>query len=457
MATTKIHRTFGTPTDLNKWTYSAWIKLGPVSTLGYLFECTTGASNFTAIKIDSTARLFFGNYNSGYLGQRDLSRLLRDPAAWYHIVAVWDSDNATPADRMKLYINGVQQTIYHGTTNPTSGEACQMASGADCWIGVHQSTNDYFSGEMSWVQFVDGSALAPTEFGEVDSTSGIWKIKTDVYGTPGNNGFCLKMEDRTNLDLDSSSNAHTFTTTGNLTATSDNPSNNFCLPNGNNGIWAGLNYANFSNGNTTVNFDSANEGFLDSTMGVAASKWYWEVEQVSTSGSTVSIIGQAGICGTQPHATGGATGPVTKNTDGYVLVLQTGDLKDYSGETVAWTDDFTNGDVLMIAADLDNSKLYFGKNGTWLNSGDPTSGATGTGAAFTIQAVPNSGYYFPVFGKESSGSYQWVMNTNFGNGYLGTTSLGTSNQDADSIGYFKYSVPAGYYALCTKNIKAYGG
>ena len=38
----------------------------------------------------------------------------------------------------------------------------------------------------------------------------------------------------------------------------------------------------------------------------------------------------------------------------------------------------------MMAVDLDNSKIYLGKNGTWQNSGDPSSGFDNTGSAFTI-------------------------------------------------------------------------
>ena len=431
MATTKIHRTFGTPTDLNKWTYSAWIKLGPVSTLGYLFECTTGASNFTAIKVDSTARLFFGNYNSGYLGQRDLSRLLKDPSAWYHIVAVWDSDNATPADRMKLYINGVQQTIYHGTTNPTSGEACQMASGADCWIGVHQSTNDYFSGEMSWVQFVDGSALAPTEFGEVDSTSGIWKIKTDVYGTPGNNGFCLKMEDRTNLDLDSSSNAHTFTTTGDLTATYDNPSNNFAT-------WNPLYNSNtqtFSNGNTTLSGSgSANYASRSaSTLCMFSGKWYAEFKVLYGATNMAVGVGNVVTDGTNAGADSNPT------TDANAVSLASGSLYNNGVETSSYYT-AADGDIYGIAVDKDNDKVYFSQNGTWLNSSDPAAGTNPASTGLTYDAT--------FLGRSLAGSWK----ANFGNGYFGTTAVSTGNADAAGNGTFEYAVPTGYYTLCTKNL-----
>ena len=267
----------------------------------------------------------------------------------------------------------------------------------------------------------------------------------------------MKFENSGNLDLDSSSNTLTFTTGGNLIQTKDNPSNNFCLPNALNTYWSGIDSSNFSNGNTTVNFDHGNEGFLDSTMGVAASKWYWEVEMDATSGTLASIQAYAGAGGVQPSSTSGTPGPLQNQADGYAYFMSSGAIGNNSSETAGWGDTFSAGDVLGVALDLDNNKIYFARNGTWMNSGDPTSGATGTGAAYTITSTPTNGVYMPAFGKGSSASYTWTMKTNFGNGYLGTDTVGTTNQDAANIGYFKYAVPTGYYALCTKNIKAYGG
>ena len=104
-----------------------------------------------------------------------------------------------------------------------------------------------------------------------------------------------------------------------------------------------------------------------------------------------------------------------------------------------------------VAVDLTNSKLYFSKNGTWQNSGVPTSGATGTGAV-SITAVASTplGVYFAGLSYYTSASA--TFNTNFGNGYFGTTSHGETNADDAGIGLFKYDVPAGYYALCTTNL-----
>ena len=153
--------------------------------------------------------------------------VFRDPTAWMHIVIKLDMTE-TGTDRVKLYINGVLETSYSVQTAMTGTEFYTGKTGYRQHIGYAPSEGTYSSLLLSHYQYIDGTALAPTEFGETDATSGIWKLKTACYGTPGTNGFCLKMEDRTNLDLDSSSNALTMTTSGTGTATYDNPSNNFC-------------------------------------------------------------------------------------------------------------------------------------------------------------------------------------------------------------------------------------
>ena len=104
----------------------------------------------------------------------------------------------------------------------------------------------------------------------------------------------------------------------------------------------------------------------------------------------------------------------------------------------------------MCALDLTNNKIYFGKNGTWLNSGDPTSGASGTGG----YSVTANKTYFTITSDNTSGSDQQTYQFNFGNGYFGTTAVSSAQNPSDGIGVFEYSVPSGYKALCTKSLNA---
>ena len=227
MATTYCYYTQTTPTDNNTWTLSMWVKRGVTGTVQNLAGAWDDGSNHCIFRFNADNQLDWYDYQDPASFQLKTNRQFRDVGAWYHLVFVWDSDNVIEADRMQTWVNGVRETSFATADYPTSGAPTVInVSGRVVEIG-RRSDGGYFSGEMSWVQFVDGLALAPTAFGGVDATSGIWKINPGAYATPGDNGFCLAMEDRTNLDLDTSSNAFTFTTSGTLTATYDNPSNNF--------------------------------------------------------------------------------------------------------------------------------------------------------------------------------------------------------------------------------------
>jgi hypothetical protein len=450
MASTHIERTFTTG-NRDKWTLSMWVKRGGLGAVQYMSSWYQSNSDYTALYFESDDSISFNNKEGGSdAGQQNTNRKFRDVGAWYHIVAVWDSGNATPGDRMKIYINGVEETSFNDDNNPSQDQDSFMgANGQKCILGQKGDNGVYFNGEMSWVQLVDGLALAPTEFGEVDSTSGIWKIKTTPYATPGTNGFCLKMEDRTNLDLDSSSNALTFTTTGTLTATYDNPSNNFAtlnplsLPTATKPV--------FSNGNNTVVTQNASAKYFGgtSTLGMVAGKWYCEFKASSLASN--GMVGINGMAGEQARQ----NAQVSYTTSGYAY-LDTGEKKTNASAS-SYGNSYTTSNVIGVAVDLDNLKIYFAKDNTWQNSGDPTSGATGTGAAFTILAASATPYGYYAFSctDNTTGSSTWDVN--FGNGYFGTTAVTSAEADGAGIGAFEYAPPTGYYALCTKNIKAYGG
>ena len=107
----------------------------------------------------------------------------------------------------------------------------------------------------------------------------------------------------------------------------------------------------------------------------------------------------------------------------------------------------------MMALDLSNNKLYFGKNGTWLNSGVPTSGSTGTGAVSIIAAnTTNDGVYFFAQTDDTGTQSPSKFEFNFGNGYFGTTAVSSAGTNASGIGIFEYDVPTGYTALSTKGL-----
>jgi hypothetical protein len=301
---------------------------------------------------------------------------------------------------------------------------------------------------MTHVHYTDGQSYAASTFGETDSTSGIWKPKTSPSVTYGSKGFFLKFENSGSMGTDSSGNGNNFTTIGGtLTQSPDTPSNNFAVMNPLDNYYT---VNSFSNGNTTVTTPNSGYSGAVGAMGASAGKWYFECKPVSKTGDAdeyaVGITGAPVTSVNQPQwklATGYMYGGVNGNV-----------FNNDSGSAYGST--YTAGDIIGVAMDLDNNKLYFSKNGTFQNSGVPTSGSTGTGAtSITAASSTPIGFYMPCCAF-SSNSYGAVFAFNFGSGYFQTTAVTSANADGNGIGAFEYAVPTGYYALCTKNIKEFG-
>jgi len=455
MATTKISRTSttGTPTSSTQCTISAWFKRGKLEE-GRILTSYNTASSQSWIEINASHQCRIANYIGSYNMQLITTRLFRDPSAWYHFVVAFDTTQAIDTNRVKFYVNGVQETLFGTATYPAQHLVLKYAvSGQTFTVGA-KDTDTYFDGDMSHVQFVDGLQLAPTEFGEVDATSGIWKIKTGAYATPGTNGFYLKMENRTNLDLDSSSNALTFTTSGTLTATYDNPANNFAT-------WNPLAYnpnpPTYSHGNTDEDGQTnAQFGQTVSTLAFPKSaKWYAEFKKLSSDDKEAVGIADA------PSA----MEALRANTDIYVTgyggqasIRANGTSITFGSEVSGYVSGgYVDNDIMQVAFDGDNGAVYFGKNGTWGNSGVPTSGASKTGAVdISGLAWYQAADDLLFLAGEVSPSGTGHLQANFGNGYFGTTVITSPEADDAGEGAFKYDVPAGFYALCTNNLATYG-
>jgi len=437
MATTRIYRTPASASAGTIWTVSMWIKGGATSANQILFSADTGGSfTFrTYVQLSSSGVLNFGGVDNGNTnGSLATTRVFRDPTAWYHLVFVWDNANATSADKMIIYVNGVRETEVTYTA-PTTNSRWNMNNRTE--IGSRHGGDRFFSGEMSHVHNCDGYAYAASDFGETDATDGMWKIKTAPSVSYGTNGFFLKMEDSSNLDLDSSSNGHTFTTAGTLTATQDNPDNNFCT-------WNPLvNQASgfvLSNGNTTA--DNTNDTWRSvySTLAPSAGKYYFECKIVNQLQTPRSIIG---VCSTA-QASNASARLGHEGTNAYAYGSDGNKINN--GTHTSYGNTFATGNIISCALDLDNGKIYFGKNGTWENSGDPTSGGTGTGSAFDVTLGE-----FYYFGSSSYGN-EGIISINSGNGYFGTTAITSAGTNASGNGDFEYDVPTGYTALSTKGL-----
>ena len=424
------------------WTWSGWIKRSNLGAQQLIMHCYDGAAgNRGEFKFQSNDTIGFDTGGDGSLGRIDTSAVYRDVSAWYHIVFVMDTTNATATDRQRIYVNGVRTTTTVDAQVGVNFNGGLINSANAHEIGTEGGGGSFFDGYMSEVCFIDGSALAPTDFGEFDEDSGIWK-PIDVSGlTFGTNGFYLDFEDSGALGADVSGNTNNFTV-NNLTAidqVSDSPTNNWCLINPLDNFFAG---STFTEGNTTVDMTTSGvETFNTSTFAVSSGLWYAECKLIDSSSKPMVGIS---------HAIPIAIGNVLGNSGfGYAYMGEDGQVKA-EGSNGAYGATYTTNDIIGVYLDLTANKLYFAKNGALQNSG--------TGVSITAAASTANGHYFFGAGKRHSDNNQ--VSWNFGN----PSFTGTDKADANGYGSFEYDPSVGtfdgaskdFYALCTKNLAEYG-
>ena len=450
----RLHKTLGTPTNVDKWTFSAWIKRGVLGINCCIFEGFNDDNNKTRIRIINNDKLFFGNRIAGsFEGLVTTNRVLRDPSAWYHIVGIWDSDNASAGSRMRLFVNGVEETSFTDETQLNLAEVAKVGSGHVFNVGCSGTPDEFFDGYLAEVCFIDGQALTPTSFGEFDEDSPtIWK-PIDVSGlTFGNNGFYLDFEDSSNLGNDA--NGGTDFTEVNLAAVdqaTDTPTNNFCIFNVLNPTFEGTN----SEGNCKHLSSGSNWRAIYGTIPFTTGKWYAEFKMVadgSSAGPGVINI-DAAIDNFLLTATHRGLG----QQESGVAYLSNAQILDGGNTIKTGQTTWTDNDILGVAIDATNGFVYWHKNGTYMDGatsgttvGVPTSGGSGTGGYPLADLVAANGtYLFGVGGDDA-----WHVEANFGGCSAFTVS--SANADADGYGAFEYAVPSGYFALCTKNLAEYG-
>ncbi len=443
-----LNRTLGSDGNRQKWTWSGWVKRSVFTSSQMLFGCKSG--NISASLNFKDNQLRFLDYDDGSFGsQLKTNRLFRDVSAWYHIVVAYDTTQGTASNRIKFYVNGVQETSFATSTYPSVNfNGYINESDYTHYVGSEDGSQNFFDGYMAEVCFINDQQLDATSFGEFDD-SGIWK-PIDVSGlTFGTNGFYLEFkqsgtsQNSSGLGADTSGNDNHFAV-NNLTAvdqSTDTCTNNFATMNPLANFYSNHTFAE-GNLKTLSSTTSGDQSPVFSNIGVSSGKWYVEVKLVQES-TAYSLIG---IGATQ----------ITDDDQGF------GSLSNqhiYNGETGAITGQsagstYTDGDIVGIAVDLDNNKLYFSKNGTFQNSGDPTSGATGTGASsITAASSTGLGFYFFGCGDIAGDSPQAIWEWNFGSPPY---AISSGNTDGNGYGNFEYAVPSGYFSLNTKNLAEYG-
>jgi hypothetical protein len=427
-ASAYLSRTPASAGNTQKWTWSAWVKLGKLSTFSGLFGALNGTDRMY-IGYGSTAKwqIYGTNAGTDYV-EAYSTGLYRDPSAWYHLVIAVDTTQATASNRLKMYVNGTQETVSF-TTNMTLNANTSINKAIATVIGETSVGNDPFDGYMADVNFIDGSQKAASDFGETDTTTGVWKPKA-YSGTYGTNGFYLKFSDiattsgsNAGLGKDFSGNSN-YWTTNNISVTAgttydamtDSPTNtsatvaNYATLNP---LMAGTPFqtnaaATVSQGNLQADWGTTSAGSLLSTIAMTSGKWYFEGTVTGT--NTREVIGIVNSSASTTTYAGG-------NANGWGYFSVNGNK--YNNDTgTSYGATYTTNDIIGVAFDADAGSLTFYKNGT------------SQGTAFT--GLASGTYFFAVSDANASLACGW--NVNFGQRP------------------FSYTPPTGYLALNTFNL-----
>ena len=465
MATNYLTRSPGTPTSEKICTYSGWVKVNDTGgSIGLWGQAGSGSNNGVILCINSTSHLEFYAQNGGSQAARVVTdRQLKDGSGWYLIQCHLDTTQSTASNRVKLYINGVQETSLSTSSYPSQNVNLNgLDGGGNQVFGTLDNLSYNCKADIADVYFIDGSTIASNQFWETDATTGQIKPKLDpTISSFGTNGYHLEFKNA-NQGLDSKpSGASNFTTTGTIRQQVDTPSNVFCT----------LNPAQRSRqntdsqseylkvGNNTFDTSSSNgvKAIVNGTIGAQSGKWYWEAKVITSTRLKTGISTGLEQKFPQPYYDETEYSAITIDADGAVKGRYTGSALD---QVSTGTSNTTN-DILGFALDIDNKALYIHKNGTYLsngsNTGVPTSGSSRTGSMIEGLAgsrddyIPDGEFVFPVV-MDVSTSGTAKAEFNFGNGFFGTTAVASAGTNASGFGVFEYNVPTGYTALCTKGL-----
>ena len=451
MASTYLTRTPSSASNRRTFTISTWVKLANLD---------GNTTIFSAWYADSTVGHFVFRGSSDKFGWSQWSndsystRLFRDVNGWYHVVLAVDTTQATASNRIKMYINGVQETSFSvGAVYPSQNEELPVNNNNIQTVGSnnYSSNQNFFDGSMSHFHLIDGTAYDATAFGSTDATTGEWKINTSPSVTYGTNGFFILKDG--NSVTDQSPNTNNFSigvgAGGGLSKTEDSPSNVFCTLNPLARYAANL---NLSNGNNSVTETNNNWAISSSTLGASTGKFYYEYK-ITTTASSGNAYHQLGFISDESNGNSASHFSASGLDGGYSFYVNNGSLEvridnsvisGYDQSTLATS--FTTNDIMCLAVDMTNKRVYFRKNGdAWIKSANPVNGTNGLDISANYTAgktmIPAVAIY-----------YGGVGSLNFGNGYFANNPVSSAGTNASGIGIFEYDVPTGYTALSTKGL-----
>ena len=444
--------------DGNKktWTWSAWVKRGNLER-GFLFSDSKASANTELEFLNTNGILYAQVYDGSGSKYKYTDIVFRDVAAWYHIVWSVDTTQATASDRNRVYINGEQITDWDVELHPNlNSDTTINVTGINHNIGAYQSGSNSFDGYMAEVNFIDGTALDPTSFGE--TINGVWvpKAYDTADGAYGTNGFYLSFADSSAIGDDLSGNTNDFTAT-NLAASDvvlGSPTNNFATWNVLQPAGAASGVMTLSEGNMKATGGSSIYRQVMGNMSVLSGKWYTELYITDagypswtfgwTKATRYEAYTGAGNQSTHHASIGYFTGSNLYITDFGSASVATRTLSYSSNGSP------TTGSIIGCAADFDNGKLWWSVNGTWVDigsgAGDPAND-TNPASTFTVSTYADD-FKTPHFLNYNGSA---VLNTGQDSTFAGNTTAG-GNSDENGVGDFKYSVPSGFLALASSSL-----
>jgi len=437
------------------FTYSVWVKRAKLGSFQQIYAIGSGGGrDYTAF--DSSDRIEFAQYNSGFNYRLITNRVFRDSSAWYHLVFAVDTTNGTANNRARLYVNGVEETSFSTRTNASSSQAIFPNTQCDSYVlGADTDFNNDFSGYFSEACFISDLQLDPTSFGEFDEDSGIWKPKK-ITATFSNDSFYYEFKNSSAVGTDTSGLGNNAGTINGLTAvdqSTDTCTNNFATMNS---LANKVTSVTFSEGNLKTNFANGRGG-SSSTFGLTTGKWYVEMNittmpaderfhlgvvpfevQVAddihnTSNQGIDLSGFNAVI----YADSGSGGAV---------------LDNFFGNNTTRFDSFTG--IIGMALDMTNGTIAFSKAGAWVTG----SGTTDTDFSNALKVnistpLARHDVWHVACGTGNSSGTSGVFEMNFGSPSF---AISSGNADGNGYGNFEYAVPANYYSLNTKNLAEYG-
>jgi hypothetical protein len=444
--TSKLNRTATSVGDRRTWTWSAWLKRGylnPSNQHWFFSSADSSERQSMAFLVD---QIYFEHTNGTSNAHLISNRFFRDVSAWYHVVVVWDTTQTTASDRVKIYVNGEQLAGFTGGSGGTGGypslnQEGEINNTSGVYIGsLNTYAGYYYEGYMSEVNFVDGQALTPSDFGETSASTNQWVAKKYV-GAYGTNGFYLNFDDSSSIGNDSSGNGNNFTA-NNLVAAdvkTDTPTNNFATlnpetPDVGTNSGAPTYTPAYRNGNLMITNPPSNSA---STIVIPKTgKWYAEFKVTGTSGGPAAGIKNI------DNLLEPSISPLFASYRIYAYTPNSAHVagKDINNVDTALASLTFNGGgpyEWAFAYDADNGELKYYYNGTLVAT--ESSVDTSYDYVFFIKNTWNTGggTYYANFGQDST---------------MHGTITGGSYTDANGYGEFKYEPPADHLALCTANL-----